>query len=128
MMFDNGDTTNGDLTLRAEEVRAGYNVFQHSVYPQPAYNSYPSFASWQTSSHQYFTGANGIDAILASGFKAFMPSCASMFHDGQSGQSSSDGNGASSDGHGFAARLAYLMTDLQGKTVGCLSPDEDPIP
>jgi hypothetical protein len=127
-MFDPNDSTNTDTTLRAEMVRANWNVFQHSVYPNPAYNSYPSVSSFQTESHGYFAGPNGINAILASGFKGFMANCSSMFQDGMTGQSTSDGNGASSDGQGFAARVAYLMTDMQGKAISCLSPDEDPIP
>ena len=133
-MFDNGAHMPGTSrgALRTATLLSAWNVFENPVYINPANISYPSYASWQGQSNQAWAGSGGsigLDATLAAGFKAILGMCASTFQDGATGQSTSDGNGSSSDGQGFANRMAWLAANhMNGKVVGCLSVDEDPIP
>jgi hypothetical protein len=125
-LFDANSSTMTNANLRASMLNAGYNLPQISIYPSPADHSYPSFASWKSF---YWNGQYlpGINTVLGS-FRSFVAQCNSMGATGQQLQSSSDGNGAASDGAGFAARVAYMLGTIPAKINFCLNGDENALP
>lgn len=94
-------------------------MFETEAYVNPADQGYPSQASWQ-GLWQAICGNNINSWLAASGFRSFLGVCSNMIDSGAHLQSSSDGS--------LGTRINYIMSQLHGKIVSCIGPDEYPLP
>jgi hypothetical protein len=125
-LFDANSSTTTNSVLRSSMLNMAYNLPQIGIYPNPADIGYPTFLTWKNFywSSQYLPKIN---TVLGS-FRSFIAQCNSMGATGQELQSSSDGNGAASDGAGFAARASFMLGTILGKINFCVNGDENSLP